>query len=107
MSEQNLPLMPKDPGCAPATCSARDTERVHCPHCKMVILWSEDRGAHCDGCDNFDPEADLPNANLSDAPKTGGAAPCPSPRVRFKALHRCLSLDVSIIVVLRARRSFA
>lgn len=27
-----------------------------CPHCKSGLLWSEDRGAHCDGCDDFDAE---------------------------------------------------
>lgn len=32
-----------------------------CPHCKSRLLWSEDRGAHCDGCDDFNPEIDLPN----------------------------------------------
>jgi hypothetical protein len=36
--------------------------QIKCPHCGTGLLWSEDRGAHCDGCDNFDPEADLLNA---------------------------------------------
>lgn len=34
---------------------------IICPHCKSGLLWSEDRGPHCDGCDDFDPETDLPN----------------------------------------------
>lgn len=33
---------------------------MRCPHCNAVLLWSEDRGAHCDSCDTFDPEIDLP-----------------------------------------------
>lgn len=36
-------------------------EIIGCPHCNSGLLWSEDRGAHCDGCDDFDPESDLPN----------------------------------------------
>ena len=32
---------------------------MKCPHCESGLLWSEDRGAHCDGCDDFDPEKDL------------------------------------------------
>ena len=28
---------------------------VRCPHCGSPILWSEDRGAHCDGCDEYEP----------------------------------------------------
>lgn len=27
---------------------------MNCPHCQSRLLWSEDRGAHCDGCDDFD-----------------------------------------------------
>lgn len=47
-----------------------------CPHCGFVLLWSEDRGAHCDGCDEFDPERDLPpNAAVSD----GGTPFAPRP----------------------------
>lgn len=34
--------------------------KIPCPHCGSTLLWSEDRGAHCDGCDDFDPETDLP-----------------------------------------------
>ncbi len=34
---------------------------IRCPHCKSGLLWSEDRGPHCDGCDDFDPESDLPD----------------------------------------------
>lgn len=32
---------------------------MKCPHCGSTLLWGEDRGAHCDGCDLFDPEVDL------------------------------------------------
>ena len=39
-------------------------EPVKCPHCGAVVLWSDDRGAHCDGCDEFN-ESDLPNLELS------------------------------------------
>jgi hypothetical protein len=34
--------------------------KMLCPHCKSVLLWSDDRGAHCDGCDDFDYLTDLP-----------------------------------------------
>lgn len=44
---------PSDPGLA-------ETPKIRCPHCQSIVLWSEDRGAHCDGCDDFDPETDLP-----------------------------------------------
>jgi len=27
---------------------------MNCPHCGSKLLWSEDRGAHCDGCDEFE-----------------------------------------------------
>ena len=27
---------------------------MNCPHCESKLLWSEDRGAHCDGCDEFE-----------------------------------------------------
>jgi hypothetical protein len=37
---------------------------MKCPHCKSELLWSEDRGPHCDGCDCFDFESDLPNNRL-------------------------------------------
>lgn len=46
--------------------------RSPCPHCGSDLLWSEDRGAHCDGCDDFDPEADLPNATGSATGEKGG-----------------------------------
>ena len=36
------------------------SDGMQCPHCHSDLLWSEDRGAHCDGCDDFDPEVDLP-----------------------------------------------
>ncbi len=39
----------------------RDGSSISCPHCGYVLLWSEDRGAHCDGCDDFDPQKDLPS----------------------------------------------
>jgi hypothetical protein len=35
---------------------------MRCPHCNSGLLWSEDRGSHCDGCDDFDPESDLRDA---------------------------------------------
>ncbi len=35
-------------------------KQIRCPHCGNVLLWGEDRGAHCDGCDDFDQESDLP-----------------------------------------------
>ena len=38
----------------------QEQNKIHCPHCGDVLLWSEDRGAHCDGCDDFNPETDLP-----------------------------------------------
>lgn len=31
------------------------TSHTPCPHCGCDLLWSDDRGAHCDGCDDFDP----------------------------------------------------
>lgn len=31
-----------------------------CPHCGSDLLWSDDRGIHCDGCDDFDEEKDPP-----------------------------------------------
>jgi hypothetical protein len=37
---------------------------MRCPHCNSGLLWSEDRGSHCDGCDDFDPESDLPNVDV-------------------------------------------
>ena len=27
---------------------------MQCPHCGSGLLWSEDRGAHCDGCEDYD-----------------------------------------------------
>lgn len=42
-----------------------------CPHCGSGLLWSEDRGAHCDGCDEFDPEPDL-SSNSPGSATTGG-----------------------------------
>ena len=38
----------------------RAGNKIPCPHCGSTILWSEDRGAHCDGCDDFDPKKDIP-----------------------------------------------
>jgi len=29
---------------------------MKCPHCGSGLLWSEDRGAHCDGCEEYDAE---------------------------------------------------
>jgi len=55
---------PEDVGCH----HDREPEgpKINCPHCGSALLWSEDRGAHCDGCADFDPETDLPNAALTD-----------------------------------------
>lgn len=39
-----------------------EPKKPKCPHCGSGLLWSEDRGAHCDGCDDFNPETDLENA---------------------------------------------
>lgn len=47
-------------------------DKIKCPHCGDTLLWSEDRGAHCDGCDDFDPEKDLP------APTTAASSEVPS-----------------------------
>jgi len=48
---------------------------VLCPHCGSTILWSEDRGAHCDGCDELHPNdiAHLaqPAAPVEDEPRNG------------------------------------
>ena len=27
---------------------------MNCPYCQSTLLWSEDRGPHCDGCEEFD-----------------------------------------------------
>jgi len=42
--------------------------RWRCKHCGSDLLWSEDRGAHCDGCDEFDTE------DLQTLYTAGGAA---------------------------------
>lgn len=34
-------------------------QKMNCPHCGSGLLWGDDRGAHCDGCDDFDPETDI------------------------------------------------
>jgi endogenous inhibitor of DNA gyrase (YacG/DUF329 family) len=49
-----------------------EAAKIKCPHCQSTILWSEDRGAHCDGCDDFDPEADLPEARPIPSPGAEG-----------------------------------
>lgn len=36
------------------------SDKNKCPHCGAGLLWSEDRGPHCDGCDEFNSETDLP-----------------------------------------------
>lgn len=51
------PLWPKQP------------QPMQCPHCGSGLLWSEDRGAHCDGCDDFNPETDLPPHPSADVEK--------------------------------------
>lgn len=42
-----------------------EPKKPKCPHCGSGLLWSEDRGAHCDGCDDFNPETDLENTKLT------------------------------------------
>ena len=32
------------------------TTSMPCPYCKSGLLWSEERGTHCDGCDEFNHE---------------------------------------------------
>jgi endogenous inhibitor of DNA gyrase (YacG/DUF329 family) len=54
-----------------------EAAKIKCPHCQSTILWSEDRGAHCDGCDDFDPEADLPEARPIPSPGTEGDSHVP------------------------------
>ena len=34
----------------------RRAERFPCPHCRNTLLISEDRGIHCDGCDDLSAE---------------------------------------------------
>jgi phage terminase large subunit GpA-like protein len=36
---------------------------VKCPHCGDELLFSEDRGVHCDGCEDFHEYNDYYNAN--------------------------------------------
>lgn len=38
------------------------TMPMKCPHCGSGLLWSEDRGAHCDGCEHYNPDE---NSGLS------------------------------------------
>lgn len=40
---------------------------MNCPHCQSTLLWSEDRGAHCDGCDQFDESSLAPVAGSPQA----------------------------------------
>ena len=44
---------------------AGSDDKIQCPHCGSGLLWSDDRGAHCDGCDEFDPKSDLPGAQVA------------------------------------------
>lgn len=37
----------------------RDDSAMLCHHCGSGLLWSEDRGAHCDGCDKYNPEESM------------------------------------------------
>ena len=32
------------------------TTSMPCPYCNSGLLWSEERGTHCDGCDEFNHE---------------------------------------------------
>lgn len=38
-------------------------QEMKCPHCGSTLMWSEDRGANCDGCDEFNPETDIQPAS--------------------------------------------
>jgi hypothetical protein len=44
-----------------------DAAPMKCPHCGSGLLWSEDRGAHCDGCDDYEPEDSLPPGTAPEA----------------------------------------
>ena len=57
----HAPLEPCPPECTCDAWTPLEERKMKCPHCGFGLLWSEDRGAHCDGCDDFDPETDLPN----------------------------------------------
>ena len=39
---------------------------MNCPHCNSILLFSEDRGAHCDGCDDFDPSSLVSSTGSAD-----------------------------------------
>ena len=56
---------PKDAGCHDERPVYVPGERLKCPHCGSGLLWSEERGAHCDGCDDFKAELDLPTPEAS------------------------------------------
>jgi hypothetical protein len=49
---------------------ASATDVATCLHCGSPLLWSEDRGVHCDGCDEFDAGADLRSVPPSRAAQT-------------------------------------
>ena len=41
--------------------------QIKCPHCGYGLLWSEDRGPHCDGCDDFNATGERPETRSEDA----------------------------------------
>ncbi len=46
--------------------STTNPSPLKCNHCGGILLFSEDRGPHCDGCEDFDPEHDLPRVYPTD-----------------------------------------
>lgn len=46
-------LKPADGEQSPSGFAETTGSALLCPHCKAGLLWNEDRGAHCDGCDDF------------------------------------------------------
>ena len=35
----------------------QELEDTKCQHCNSPLLWSEDRGTHCDGCDEYQEDS--------------------------------------------------
>lgn len=68
---------------------------MKCPHCGSPLLWSDDRGDHCDGCDEYESGQGV-KAEASTAPFGSGRRGAASERM---ALDRKTAKDfVSIIV---------
>lgn len=57
---------------SPANITDRNP-KMKCPHCNSELLWSDDRGAHCDGCDEFNNETD---SQAPSAPPGGSVDGC-------------------------------